>query len=286
MKIYKYIVCAILVAFSTNIATSQKLNKDIEKKKVQKLLQNQNNSNNNFRPNADTAITSSDNESTLKYDAQETQLIFNCANIYLNKGETTRALPLLIDAAQNGNVDAQYLVGSIYATGDEKNGILPNGIKAIQYLQMAEKNGNAEAMALLSKIYRQGKIIARDDDKAKQYAEKSYNAGSINGSLQLALYYDLIEDNYQQAKQYYHIAADDPEHPIGVACNNLAICYETAKDPADIDLDKAKFYYQKAIDLGYQDAVQNLENLNKRIRSTSTSNQSSDDGDNHQIETI
>ena len=130
--------------------------------------------------------------------------------LYLNGSEqysvgqnTTKAFELFKQAAENGNIEAQYQLGNCYYLG---TGTSADKEKAYEYFRLAAENGNAAAQALLGYGYLSGDIGVIDYRTAYDWfsASAEQDNAYAYGNLGDIYYYGLGTDiNYNTAIEYY-----------------------------------------------------------------------------------
>ncbi len=111
---------------------------------------------------------------------------FNDGIDALNKGNDLKAYQTFTSLAQNGDIDAQVMLGSMYLDGV---GVKIDHKKALFWLEKAAQNGDAEALYLLGFMYENGLGVESNDKLAAQYYEKASKAGDILAQLNLAIMY-------------------------------------------------------------------------------------------------
>jgi len=78
-------------------------------------------------------------------------------------------------AAEQGDMDAQYLLGLCYAHGE---GIEKNHTQAAHWYRKAAEQGHSNAQSELGFLYKCGKGVPKDDKEALYWFEKSANQGN------------------------------------------------------------------------------------------------------------
>jgi len=68
-------------------------------------------------------------------------------------------------AARQGDAQAQFLLGEVYAQGNE---VLQNDLMAIHWYRLASSQGHADAMYKLGQLYEQGRGTGADLKQALQ----------------------------------------------------------------------------------------------------------------------
>jgi TPR repeat protein len=94
-----------------------------------------------------------------------------------SRGEYTRAMQLFLPLAREGNAQAQYHLGNLYALGDgpaeEPD---PDRMAARWYFESAQQ-GNADAQYALGLLFLSGKGVVRSDDEARKWFARAANGG-------------------------------------------------------------------------------------------------------------
>jgi TPR repeat protein len=85
----------------------------------------------------------------------------------LDAGEHSRALLLLRPLARDGNMDAQYLFGSLYSTGG--NGVAQDGDEAVKWLARAAEQGHLQAANALGMMYVSGLGVKMNEAEAQKW---------------------------------------------------------------------------------------------------------------------
>jgi len=127
-------------------------------------------------------------------------------------------------------------------------------------LAKAADAGDAEAMYNLGLLHANGKGVAQDYGKAREWYQKAADAGNalaMNNLGDLYYYGKGVTRDYGKACEWYQKAADAHE---ATAMYNLGWLYETGKGVAR-DYDKAREWYQEGAEAGDTNARQALARL-------------------------
>ena len=84
-------------------------------------------------------------------------------------GEYANAARLLEPWAEQGVVQAQYTLGTLYAFGQ---GMAPDPSRAVRWLRAAAEQGHLEAARALGNIYVSGLGVPRDEAEAVKWFNK------------------------------------------------------------------------------------------------------------------
>ena len=89
-------------------------------------------------------------------------------------------------AADDGNVNAQYYIGTLYYKG---KGIEKDYEKAFEYLKKAADKGHIDAQYNLGFCYAEGKGIEEDFKKAFEYWKKAADSGNADAQYNIGCCY-------------------------------------------------------------------------------------------------
>ena len=137
-------------------------------------------------------------------------------------------------------------------------------IRHLPEIQRAAEEGNPNAQAILGTMYKRGWGVERNDSLAYEWLEKSAKQGNKMAQNNLAGLYtrDNTQNNDEKALQLLHQSAEERND---VAANyNLGVMYENGYGTA-VDLKKAEYYFSKAAARGNKRAIEALENVRRRM---------------------
>lgn len=138
-----------------------------------------------------------------------------------NRADYAEAYRIILPLAEQGNAEAQFVLGYLY---DEGLGVSVNTGRAIHWYRLAAEQGYDEAQYMLG---------------------------------ELSLHGDIVDQDYEQALYWYRLSADQG---YAEAQYMLGEMYEFG-DGVDVDLDQAIYWYRLAARQGHTDAVDALEDL-------------------------
>ena len=192
-----------------------------------------------------------------------------------------------LQAAEQGAVGAQRRLGDMYEFGD---GVAQNFSLAAEWYRKAADQGDAGAQWRLAQLYENGKGVDFDIDTALYWYLKADKQNSSAAQWRIGTIYLFgtgLQPNYSLAKEWFEkaiaqcdhpcahlflgymcrdglinnaspedaishwVSASNYEHPIGEASYNLGYAYYDGYG-VERDLKKAKEYFEKAIEQGYQ----------------------------------
>ena len=91
------------------------------------------------------------------------------------RGDYVTALKEYGPLAEGGCTDAQFLVGTMYESGE--GGLSQDFTAAVKWYRRAADSGDGEAQAKLSTLYRKGQGVPQDDVEAQKWMDRSIALG-------------------------------------------------------------------------------------------------------------
>ncbi len=139
----------------------------------------------------------------------ETQLLQQLKQEYqdlLDQHNLAEAMPLIRQAANWGDLEAQILAKNIFLHGLYHHPITHHA--ALEYAQVAAMNGDASSMFDLAWLYQNGKGILHDDQKALYWLDKAANQNEPRAMDAYGMLYMqgriIQKDPYQNGKGILH----------------------------------------------------------------------------------
>lgn len=157
-------------------------------------------------------------------------------------------------AAKQGDVDAQFGLGSCYYNG---RGTMQDYEQAMYWFRNAAVNGHIDAQYNMGLCYYNSRGVIQDRKKAVYWFEKAAEKNSPEAQYNLGhCFFNGIgvEKNYEQAVYWFQKAAEQGEPN---AQNNLGGCYKNGLGIPQ-DLKKATYWFEKAAEQDNADAQNNL----------------------------
>lgn len=112
------------------------------------------------------------------------------------EGQVQKALSLYLQLAKQGNADAQFNAGLIYANGQ---GIAKDDEQALEWFDKAAKQGHREAQTKLGFMYATGKGVAQNYNLAVYWCYKAAEQGDVIAQYNLGMMYlkgqGVVKDN-------------------------------------------------------------------------------------------
>ena len=174
-----------------------------------------------------------------------------------NKKDYQEAAKQFLEAAEVGDPDAQWIMGSLYAEG---KGVTQDDAKAIEWFRKAADQGDADAQKSLGAMYAKGRGVAQDDNKAVEWYRKAADQGNADAQSCLGHMYATgrgVAQDDAKAVEWYRKAADQGEV---YAQMNFGHMYATGRGVAQDDA-KAVEWFRKAADQGNAIAQSNLGDM-------------------------
>ena len=122
-------------------------------------------------------------------------------------GDYARALREWRPLAEQGDADAQYRLGVLYANG---YGVPKDYVQAGQWYEKAAAQGLADAQFNLGWLYASGHGVSQDYVQAWQWYEQAAAQGHAAAQLRLGLLYAHgrgVQKDYVQAYKWHNLAA-------------------------------------------------------------------------------
>lgn len=140
-------------------------------------------------------------------------------------GEVQMALAIWLNAAGDGDADAQWVVGNMFASGEGM--ARPDPAAAAAYYKLAARQSHVEAQISLATLYRLGRGVQLDSRQAVRWLYKAALAGHPVAQTDLGdVYYHGGEGgvgrDLPQAFEWYRLAA---RNGVAVAQFRLAQMY-------------------------------------------------------------
>ena len=140
--------------------------------------------------------------------------------------DTTKATPLLLDAANNNDVLAQFYLANVYLYYTPKK----NAKKAVYWLKKAATKGNVDAQYNLAICYENGVGTKKDYTQAAKWYNKAVAQGHTDAKYNLAICFlegTGVEKNFDTAEELLIDAANEGSTD---AKNLLDILYQEEDD--------------------------------------------------------
>jgi hypothetical protein len=159
---------------------------------------------------------------------------------------------------ENEVPEAITSLGNAYRHG--KLGLVKSYKKAAKIYRRAVELGDVDAMAFLGEMYDVGLGVKLDKKKAERLFRTAADRGVAVAQNNLACYLDS-EKKHEEAFRYYALSADQGYTD---AENNLGCCYKDGEG-TEVDLGKARYWFERAAAKGHEAATRNLAPLDARV---------------------
>jgi TPR repeat protein len=159
---------------------------------------------------------------------------------------------------ENEVPEAITFLGSAYQRGHY--GLVTSDKKAAKIYRRAVELGNVDAMVRLGYLYATGSGVKLDKKKAEELYRAAADRGDAFGQINSgSLLYS--EKKFEEAFRYFALAADQG---FTFAENSLGCCYRDG-DGTEVDVDKARYWFERAAAKGYELAIEALAGLDARV---------------------
>lgn len=163
----------------------------------------------------------------------------------------------LIEAADSGDVEAQFNLAMSYSFGD---GVEQNFVKAHNFFLKSANQGDVRAQYYLGVMYSNGHGIPKDLEQAYFWFSKSAFHGDADAQCELGMMYLQglgVGKNEKEAFRNFLKAAEQGQAD---AQHNVAVSFE-AGEGVEKDVSQAAIWYRKAAEQGDVDAQIQIERL-------------------------
>ena len=174
-----------------------------------------------------------------------------------------------ITAAKNGDLEAQFIIGVCFHTGD---GIAKDFERAAFWWQLGADQGDASCMFNLGQMCIKGEGVNQDIQKGSALVKKAAENGMSDAQSYLAVCFRDgigVPKDMKQAVYWWEKAATQGNVSSQV---NLGVCYANGYGVAK-DNTLAKYWWEKAASQGDKIAKKNLESLNENTKPSTTTNE-------------
>ena len=159
---------------------------------------------------------------------------------------------------ENEVPEAITLLGTAYHRGHF--GVVKSDKKAAKIWKRAVELGNVDAMVCLGGLYEHGSGVKLDKKKAERLFRMAADRGDAFGQNKVGLLLHS-EKRFEEAFRYYALAADQGS-ASGETC--LGCCYRDGEG-TEVDLGKARYWFERAAAKGNENATRNLAGLDARV---------------------
>jgi hypothetical protein len=159
---------------------------------------------------------------------------------------------------ENEVPEATTFLGDSYRYGHF--GLVKSDKKAAKIMKRAVELGDVDAMVRLGEMYDDGEGVKLDRKKAERLFRAAADRGDAVAQDKLAFLLDA-EGKHEEAFRYYALAADQGD-TIGET--NLGCCYRDGEG-TEVDLGKARYWFERAAAKGDEDAIENLAGLDAQV---------------------
>ncbi len=188
---------------------------------------------------------------------QEIQALLKSAHQWVKEGHTEKALPIYLRLAEQGNTEAEFHLGLLYANGQ---GVPKDDKQAADWFTKAANQGMMEAQTKLGFMYAIGRGVPQNYTTAIYWCYKAAEQGDVIAQYNLGLMYakgqGVVKDNNLAFSWYTKAAMQGDAH----AQYNLGAMYANGEGVAK-DTKQAAVWYRKAARQGLVEAITALKQL-------------------------
>jgi hypothetical protein len=159
---------------------------------------------------------------------------------------------------ENEVPEAITCLGIAYREG--RLGLVKSDKKAAKIWKRAVELGDVDAMGHLAALYEDGSGVKLDKKKAMQMYRAAADRGHTIAQFNLARLLDS-EQKFEEAFRYLALAADQG---FTTGEFNLGCCYGNGQG-TEVDLGKARYWFERAAAKGHEKAIECLAELDARV---------------------
>ena len=135
-------------------------------------------------------------------------------------------------------------------------GLVKSDKKAAKIYRRAVELGDVDAMTNLAVFHVLGSGVKLDKKKAERLYRMAADRGDALAQYNLGLLLDAAK-KFEEAFRYYALSADQG---YTIAENNVGCCYMDGEG-TEVDLGKARYWFERAAAKGDEQAIENLATL-------------------------
>jgi hypothetical protein len=158
---------------------------------------------------------------------------------------------------ENEVPEAIATLGIAYHIG--RLGLVKSDKKAAKIYRRAVELGNVDAMLQLAGLHQFGSGVKLDKKKAERLCRMAADRGDADGQNKVGVIL-YFEKKFEEAFRYFALAADqgftDAENSLG--------CYYMDGKGTEVDVGKARYWFERAAAKGHENATGNLAYLDAR----------------------
>lgn len=180
----------------------------------------------------------------------------------LARHEYAQALKIIEPMAQQGNANAQALLGQCYAAGQ---GVAADPVQAVHWYRRAAVQGHVAAQTNLGLAYDTGQGIEQDQAQAVRWYSLAAAQGDAVAQTNLALMYDTgagVAADASQALRFFRMAAAQGN---ATAQFHLGLVYGTGNAAVAADPVRAYLWFTLAAQAGEPNASRNRRVAQERL---------------------
>ncbi len=188
---------------------------------------------------------------------------FRTAYTYYKQNEYVLARRLLLQLAQDGSRDAQYLLGIICDSEEDQLPAERRSWRSFIWYHAAARQGHADAQHNLAMAYARGEGVEQNMERAMYWWQQAAWQGNTDSQYNLGIVYALgmqVSQDFQRARMWWQQAAINGD---AAAQYNLGALYASQASPFHNDC-KALHWLSQSQKNGFQQANQALMALDSK----------------------
>ena len=208
------------------------------------------------------AISSSYKESVTRevgYTYLQRHINFSRAQVVFENQDYEYSAKLLSTLAEQGHIQAQYLLATQYDTG---LGVKKNTASSFYWYKEAARAGIGIAQHNLAVAYAQGSGTQQDMMKAITWWKRAATKGHIDSQFNLGIIYatgkGLVKPDMKQALKWWHMAANNGD---AAAQFNLGALYANGFGSTPVRTCEAVHWLQRSEKNGFEQAHNALSQM-------------------------
>ena len=176
---------------------------------------------------------------------------------YYNNEDYANAVKCFLQAAEQGDADAQYYLGNSYYNGE---GVTKNIQEAVKWYRKAAEQGYADGQRSLADCYYTGEGVTKNFQEAVKWYRKAAEQGDAVAQYNLGVNYfngNGVPKNPQEAMKWFRKAAEQGDADAQYWLGSI---YRKGEVVAQ-NFTEARKWFKKAADQGKEEAQTRLDNL-------------------------
>jgi S1-C subfamily serine protease len=185
-----------------------------------------------------------------------------------NERDPKEGLKWLSKAAEQGNADAQYTLGTLYSLPPQFSdlyGVATDYAEALKWLRIAAAQGHAGAQESLGGMYELGQGVAKDDAEAVRWYLKAARQGDASAEFFLAQHFlngTGVSRNPIEAGKWYRKAAEQGHAPAELM---LGVMYANGDGMLKDEIEALAWFNVCASNPFFKEAVESRDAMERSL---------------------